>query len=176
VGGAMYIKEELSPYGNYPCPLQPDIPFRMPYNETGIVFEFKNNTANNAGASIYGGYFDTCNPGTYKLPTSINPSDVTIYDPIFNFTNGPGKSDVSSDPIGVCFCDSKLPNCTNKLRIVASFPGAHFNVTVIVVGQRNGPVRGVVRAKFHNSIWLHSLGNLQELPNSDQKSVRFLGT
>jgi len=166
VGGAMYIKEELSPYGNYPCPLQPDIPFHMPYNETGIVFEFKNNTANNAGASIYGGYFDTCNPRTYKLPTSpvhVNPSDVTIYDPIFNFTNGPGKSDVSSDPIGVCFCDSSLPNCTKKLRTVASFPGAHFNVTVIVVGQRNGPVRGVVRAKFHNSTWLHSLGNLQEL-------------
>ena len=165
VGGAMYIKEELSPYGNYPCPLQPDIPPGMPYNETGIVFEFKNNTANKAGESIYGGYFDSCNPGSYKLPTRpahVNPSDVTIYDATFNFTNGPGKSDISSDPIGVCFCDSIMQNCANKLKTVASFSGAHFNVTVITVGQRNGPVRGVVRAKFHTSPGPHSLGSLQE--------------
>ena len=165
VGGAMYIKEELSPYGNYPCPLQPDVPLGMPYNESGIAFEFKNNTASDAGASIYGGYFDTCNPSTYKLPTwpiHANPSDTITYDEIFDFTNKPGKSDISSDPIGVCFCDGTLQNCAYKQRTVATFPGAHFNVTVVTVGQRNGPVRGIVRAKFHDSTQLHSLGNLQD--------------
>ena len=98
----MYVKEELSPYGNYPCPLQPDIPLGMPYNETGIVFEFKNNTANSAGESIYGGYFDTCNPGSYKLPTRpahVNPSDVTIYDAIFNLNFIPHLGHI---PLGVC--------------------------------------------------------------------------
>ena len=95
------------------------------------MFEFKNNTANKAGESIYGGYFDSCNPWSYKLPTRpahVNPSDVTIYDAIFNFTNGPGKSDISSDPIGACFCDGILQNCANKLKTVASFSGAHFKV------------------------------------------------
>ena len=61
-----------------------------------------------------------------------------------------------------------MQNCANKLKTVASFSGAHFNVTVITVGQRNGPVRGVVRAKFHTSPGPHSLGSLQESQSVSQ--------
>ena len=167
VGGAIYIKEELSPYGNYPCPIRPDTPNGMLYNETGIVFEFNNNTARDAGASIYGGYFDTCNAESYKvlhLSASSSPSNANSkLNAILNFTNNRSEvSEISSDPNGVCFCDGSLQNCTRKLRSITTFPGAQFNVTVLTVGQQNGYVKGVVRATFCNSSLHHSLGKLQD--------------
>ena len=173
VGGAIYIKEDLSPYGNYPCPIRPDIPLGMPYNETGIVFEFVNNSARDAGASIYGGYFDTCNTFSYKviyLPASSSPSDTSSeFNAILNFTNNRSEvSEISSDPIGVCFCDGSLQNCTEKLRSITTFPGAQFNVTVVTVGQENGFVKGVVRAAFRNSSLHHSLGKLQDSQSVDR--------
>ena len=173
VGGAIYIKEDLSPYGNYPCPIRPDTLRGIPYNETGIVFEFNNNTARDAGASIYGGYFDTCNAESYKvihLPASSSPSYTSSeFNAILNFTNNRSEvSEISSDPIGVCFCDGSLQNCTQKLRSVTTFPGAQFNVTVLTVGQKNGIVKGVVRATFCNSSLHHSLGKLQDTQSVDR--------
>ena len=173
VGGAIYIREELSPYGNYPCPIQPEAPFGMPYNETGIVFEFDTNTAKDAGASIYGGYFDTCNAESYKdlnRPVSSDPlSESSELDSILHFINNRSEvSEISSDPIGVCFCDGSLQNCTEKLRSITTFPGAHFNVTVVTVGQKNGFVKGVVRAIFRNSSLHHSLGKLQDSQSVDR--------
>ena len=173
VGGAIYIKEELSPYGNYPCPIRPDVPPGMPYNETGIVFDFDNNTARNAGASIYGGYFDTCSTLSYKffhLPMSSDTN--SKFDAIFNFTNNRSEvSEISSDPVGVCFCDGSLQNCTQKLRSITTFPGAQFNVTMLTVGQRNGFVRGVVIATFRNSSQHHSLGKLQDSQSVDRYCI-----
>ena len=173
VGGAIYIREELSPYGNYPCPIRPDTPNDMPYNKTGIVFEFNNNTARDAGASIYGGYFDTCNAGSYKvlrLSASSSSSNAnTKLNAILNFTNNRSEvSEISSDPIGVCFCDGCLQNCTQKLRSITTFPGAQFNVTALTVGQQNGYVKGVVRATFRNSSLHHSLGKLQDSQTIDR--------
>ena len=173
VGGAIYIKEELSPYGNYPCPIQPEVLNGMLYNETGIVFEFNNNTARDAGASIYGGYFDTCNTESYQdlnRPVSSDPlSKSSELNAILNFTNTRSEvSEISSDPIGVCFCDGSLQNCTKKLRSITTFPGAEFNVTVLTVGQRNGPVQGVVRATFYNSSLHNSLGKSQDSQSVDR--------
>ena len=173
VGGAVYIKEELSPYGNYPCPIRPDIPPGMPYNETGIMFEFNNNTAKDTGASIYGGYLDTCNTESYKdlnRPVSSDPlSKSSELNSLLHFTNNRSEvSEISSDPVGVCFCDGSLQNCTQKLRSIKTFPGAQFNVTVLTVGQRNGFVRGVVRAALYNSSVYHSLGKSQDSQSVDR--------
>ena len=170
VGGAIYIKEDLSPYGNYPCPIRPDTPF----GETGIVFEFTNNTARDAGASIYGGYFDTCSTSSDKvihLPAASSSPSYTSseFNAILHFTTNRSEvSEISSDPIGVCFCDGSLQNCTEKLRSITTFPGAQSNVTVLTVGQRNGFVKGVVRATFRNSSLHHSLGKLQDSQSVDR--------
>ena len=76
--------------------------------------------------------------------------------------NQTGLSTVSSDPIGVCLC---TPNneldCNNKSITISVYPGADFNVTAVVVGQRNGVVPGVVLANLENQILPSRIGELQ---------------
>ena len=72
-----------------------------------------------------------------------------IFDLFFHLENQPGLSPISSDPIGVCLCaaDSQL-ECNRTNEVISVYPGANFNVTAVVVGQRIGVVPGVVIANL----------------------------
>lgn len=156
VGGGIYIQEELSPTGIHPCFLQPNIPHSMQPNESGIQLHFENNSAEIAGTSIYGGYIDMCSTQPYNslgfqlFPTRSQPIEALI------FTNQPGSSVISSDPLGVCFCDPHKVHCSLKLTVIKTYPGANFSVSLVTVGQRSGTVPGVVRAEFSKVSGLNS--------------------
>lgn len=77
-----------------------------------------------------------------------------------NTENGP--SAISSGPYGTCFCRNGQVQCSGETQFwfVYTYPGALFQVPVVVVGQKHGIVPGVVRATL---IWDTSavLGDLQ---------------
>lgn len=175
VGGAVFIEEEFSPVGTYPCFLQPDLSADFPIETCGIRIELKNNTADYAGSALYGGYIDGCNALTYrtlKIPATKNGKDYSfkkLFDSIFDYTEENGSSIIASDPIKVCFCKNDEPLCDENFKFIEAFPGDTFKVPAIIVGQRNGVVPAAVRAFIKdnkdNSLLLnhsHSLDSLEE--------------
>ena len=163
VGGGIYIREELSPNDIHPCFLQLNVPHSMWPNETGIQIHFENNSAEIAGTSIYGGYIDMCRSQPYNdLHFQVFPTHSQSIEKTLKFINQPGFSVISSDPLGICFCDNrKGMNCSLKLTMLKTYPGADFNISLVTVGQQNGTVPGVVRAEFSKVFGLHSLGPSQ---------------
>ena len=74
---------------------------------------------------------------------------------------------VSSNPVSVCFCsltssNTLEPNCQNKKSLVTIYPGEVFHIPVVLVGQMNGTVPGVVHSSVRNSDNTASLGSLQD--------------
>ena len=136
-----------------------------------ISVEFVNNTAGVAGSSLYGGYIDGCK-GFYGLGTG-GTGGMVAFRKIFHY-NASNFSEVSSDPVNVCFClltsaNTLEPNCQNKTSWVTVYPGELFHIPVVLVGQMNGTVPGVVHSSFTD---VHgdstaSLGSLQESQSVD---------
>ena len=163
VGGGIYIQEQILPFSIHPCFLRPNIPQDVAPNETGIQLHFDNNSAETAGSAIYGGYIDMCSTQSYNsLGFHVIPTRSQSLNGL-NFTNQPGSSLVSSDPLGICFCNvNNAKNCSLKQITIDTYPGADFNISLVTVGQRNGIVPGVVRAELSNVSRLHSLGHSQD--------------
>ena len=95
--------------------------------------------------------------GTYQLSPKV-------FQLLFNVDNQSGLSPISSDPLGVCFCSDEQINCTSKWHHVAPvFPGGTFTLDVVIVGQRNGVVPGVVLASVNTTVnsFTSSLGPLE---------------
>ena len=146
VGGAIYFDYTI----NDPCffRLDPTSP------KDTIEIEFKNNSANVAGSSLYGG-MDNCISEDFKT--------------IFNISNSNEEaSAIASDPDNVCFCDQNQhrPNCSrgNKSISVLSVPGKEFKIPLAVVGGKfSGVVPGAIRADI-------GLGYKAKLGDWHQKS------
>ena len=124
-----------------------------------IRVEFINNTAGVAGSSLYGGYIDGCQ-GFNGLGTG----GIAAFKNMFHY-NAYDSSVIASDPVGVCFCsltdkNTLEPNCQNKKSLVTVYPGEMFHISVVLVGQMNGTVPGVVHSAYDNNI--ASLGHLQQ--------------
>ena len=139
-GGAIYAEQKC--HGNSVqtlCFIKP--PTYYIYNTVSIIssvqFIFRGNTANSAGSDIYGGSLDTC--------TSEIWTGTEIIREIFKREES-AFSSISSNPTGVCFCTSSNAalNCSTKTMHVSAFPGALFGIYVVIVGQMNGVVPGVV--------------------------------
>ena len=96
-----------------------------------IYFYFKNNTANQAGSAIYGGW----------IAQSLSK---------FDFGNhvGTDLSLVSSDPTKLCLCSNSTPNCNKTVDSVELIPGDTFSIQVVAVGQRYGVVPSSVLANY----------------------------
>ena len=155
-GGALYVKELGVPqsYISVKCFLQP---VKNNSLNTDIVAYFENNTAGVAGDVLYGGYPNNCIVNGVYEPLSIFQCIN------FNYTMQTGLSIISSDPTGVCICDSGRPNCSKKLLFRKVFPGESLNISAAVVGQGDGVVPGVVRADFTE---IHSAQQLEPLQYS----------
>ena len=172
VGGAIYINDEEEFLKGYLCIFYPMLPMDIQLENANITIYFVNNTAGIAGSAMYGGSIDTCdskflltvidadeNSPLWDYPPSL------VYNLTLNYTSETGLSVISSDPLGVCYCDESntAPNCFQKAKSLESFPGQTFNVSVVAVGQRNGVVPSTVYAIFKDTITPHSysLGELQ---------------
>ena len=153
-GGAIYAQQrclESAP----PCFFQPDVPDFTPVADLERMrLTFINNTAEYAGSGVYGGAVDfsyTYQHFKYRNKSSYYYT-TTIFTKIFDLSQQPGKSQITSDPYGVCLCsDSNLPACsltrgsgyTYPRKV---YPGEVFNISAVAVGQRNGVVPGRIQA------------------------------
>ena len=113
------------------------------FNTTSVIL--KNNTAAFAGTQIYGGTLDQC-----KVPHIHDD----IFPKLFKFLTR-DISYVSSDPLNVCFCsENGRPDCTkNDTYLNGSmsiYSGQGFNVSLVIVGQYDGAVPGIMEVILHD--------------------------
>lgn len=154
-GGAIYAQQrclESAP----PCFFQPDVPDFTPVADLERMrLTFINNTAEYAGSGLYGGAVDfsyTYQHFRYKKKSSYYYT-TTIFTKIFDFSQQPGNSKITSDPYGVCLCSENnlracyLKNYTYPRKV---YPGEVFNISAVAVGQRNGVVPGIIQPLILN--------------------------
>ena len=136
--------------------------FRIPQkSESSIKLVFTNNTAGEAGDSLYGGAIDSC------LTYSINGTQLgyDMFDLLATITGNSTTLSVSSDPLRVCLCNNNQPDCNTLSIKRETYPGATFLISVVGVGQRNGTVPAVIRAELgmKNQAKINDLQKAQEI-------------
>ncbi len=109
----------------------------------------ENNTAEEAGDSIYGGLLETCHlEDIYQATTTFSSQNFTIFE-IFKINNGThSMSEVTSNPLQICFCDENLS--MNKLECkteanIKIYRGQAFHIPAVGVGQFNNSSPSIVR-------------------------------
>ena len=118
-------------------------------NTSNKVINLEQNSAAKSGSALYGGSIDFC-----YFFGHYNPENSTeIFFQLFHFLDHTPNdtSYISSKPERACFCDvsndGKLTqNCDMITKKTEVYPGSTFQVPLVVVGQRNGPVPGIVVA------------------------------
>ena len=157
-GGAIYAQQRCLE-SNPPCFFQPVAPDYTHISDLKqwMNLTFDNNTANYSGDGLYGGSIDYC--FTYQIfknhrHHSNYKHSSEIFNTIFDFTQQPGISNISSDPYGVCLCDeSGHMNCSIKSYTFPRFvyPGEMFNISAAAVGQRHGVAPATIIATIIGS-------------------------
>ena len=147
MGGAVFVQNnclETSP----PCTFQPALYEDVDVEDFNkhLSLEFVNNSATVAGDALYGESVHSCYTiEKYKYPNQTNWRYQHIFEQIFKMDDQKGPSNVSSDPMGVCFCsNSGTPTCHMDYQMINVFPGEKFNISAVVVGQQNGTTSGVI--------------------------------
>ena len=157
-GGAIYAQQRCLE-SNPPCFFQPVAPDFTHISDLKpwMSLSFDNNTANYAGDGLYGGAVDYCftylHFKNYRHHSGYYFS-YEIFNTIFDFTQQPGISNISSDPYGVCLCDeSGHRNCFIKsYKFPRSiYPGEMFNISATTVGQRHGVAPASIKATVNGS-------------------------
>ena len=152
-GGAVYAQQgclDTEPA----CLFQPALNPAVPVESFGdyIQIKFENNLATVAGDAIYGGSVDYC----YILISYLYNGSRSIFNQqyifqnIFDLTDQQGSSNISSNPRGVCFCDSPTGYvmCDKLNTNLNIYPGQKFNTSVATIGQFNGTTSGIIDANF----------------------------
>ena len=110
-GGAVYSYHSCIDTPQ-PCLFQPKLhknEHTMKFGETlKLLLEFVNNSASIAGDAIYGGSLDSCFTIT-KYSYNRERDKTAVLPDYFDMTRQTGPSWVSSDIMGVCFCDVNKP-------------------------------------------------------------------
>ena len=128
-------------------------------SDIGTHMVFEGNTATSAGSVLHGMNIDvdSCVQSFVEAYYTdvryfvwINPT--VIFNRVFNYSTQHGLSVISSAPLVVCFCNSSgFPQCKVQTVERDIFPGESFNVSAVVVGQRDGVVPGSVAAYFEQA-------------------------
>ena len=133
-----------------------------------MVVIMKNNTAEIAGDSIYGGLIESC----YLV--SVNSSGVTTHDQlttnyftrIFKTDGLPSSSNIASRPYKVCFCNEssslQLQECITTKHI-GVFVGQDFYTLAATVGQYKGASPAIVHSKLQTFGYEGKLGARQSI-------------
>ena len=125
---------------------------QYPYSHIDAMVTLENNTADEAGSAVYGGGIDICYLYISSQSVVHSSTVLTIIFKIIDISSS--TSQVSSDPVGVHQC-----NLENQPKV---YPGQMFKLPVVVYGQRNGSVPGIVRAEFLNKSQGAHFAPLQE--------------
>ena len=127
-----------------------------------IRLNFTNNSAEIAGRIFYGGYLDKCTPlvngkpyynVVYHEALNLISSMSNVNIDISNY-NDNTTSNVSSDPLQVCICESDGLECDRiKTEIVV---GREFTFPAVIVGQGLGAFPSAVRISLDSDAQLGS--------------------
>ena len=152
-GGGIYVKDEDT-VTTTPCFFQL-LNLKYSYLHIDAVVTLENNTADEAGSAVYGGQIDKCYLYTSSQQLVYNS---TIFTELFKIVdNFSLVSRVSSNPVAFGFCKHNTLLIKNNILVhvaivhtVEVYPGQLFTVPVVLNGQRNGSVPGIVRAELVN--------------------------
>ena len=146
-GGGIFVADECTQVVPF-CFFQVDNITAGPDTLRNTKVFLDNNKAEYAGSAIYGGLIDNCVLYISPLQYNVMVSSEIIFNATFHIVNGTNKvSNISSNPITVCFCSCEkfdAKNCSLNASIHI-FPGSSFHIPAMLLGQRSGPVPGVVQ-------------------------------
>ena len=107
------------------------------------------NTAKYAGSQIFGGSIEYCY-------ITFHENNMYVYNKTFNETswqvnktNDP--SYIASNPKHVCFCKGNARDCKRRSNNVYAYPGEHFKISLVAVGEFHNPVPATIIAYVGNS-------------------------
>ena len=119
--------------------INPDLNLRNTY--------FTNNTASIAGGTIYGGLLDRCSVSSFtelfNVYINLNPSNYDALSNIISVTSiqiKEIKSEISSQPVRVCFCRDNQPDCSYQPATMFVRKGESFTVSLVAVDQVNNTI------------------------------------
>ena len=141
-------------------------------NNYHLTFVFSNNTANNGGDAVYGGFLYRCIASHCQDEYDFSEPTVGAYIFIINSWNlvqydtghHSNLSLITSAPSRVCLCEDGQPDCLTVLANETHYPGETFTISAVVVGQGFGTIDGTVYAQFTNK----DTPRLEELQQSQQ--------
>ena len=143
-----------------------------------IRMYFQNNTALEAGASLYGGSIDNCSLSSIDLHIQIphnnkHPQSNFIYrcpnsGGVFDYiTKSDQQSlDISSDPLYICLCEGGKIDCAASSITRSMYPGGTIEVPIIAYGQRNGTTPAVIHVTSNHKIEVKDLESTQSIKNN----------
>ncbi len=124
-----------------------------PRQYTDIKIYVHDNQAHHAGDNLYGGSVEYC----YLIESSTHDllanHSLPVFQEIFKiYPAGAGLPYVTSPPDHVCICIENVPDCniTEYISPKLVYPGQPFNLTVILAGQLDGSVPGIISAQLEN--------------------------
>ena len=127
---------------------------------------FYNNTAGISGNSLFGGLLDKCTVSTFAEPninkvdmdySALNGSMITDGAEYLQSISNIQDSDVSSDPVRVCFCREGVPDCSFQPDSIEIDKGQqkNFSISLSVVDQLDQPLReATVYSRFGSENFL----------------------
>ena len=130
---------------------QIDCFFRIDLDDssTGIRLNFTENTAGSAGRILYGGSLQLCRVRVNGK--QIQTDSLQYLQSISTFEGG-GSSDITSDPLKVCFCVNGTADCMSRgIRKRSVHRGQLLSFSVITVGQIDTPVPATLRGYIQNN-------------------------
>ena len=70
-------------------------------------------------------------------------------------------SNISSDPLQICFCENGIPNC--NVKEIDTVRGKKFTLMAVIVGQNNGVVPSSVRTSLDDDIHISVAQRIQDI-------------
>ena len=155
VGGAIHVND-MQIFQNDYCSI-------LVSNDSQIIFS--GNRAVEGGGDVYGARLVDClDIDNNHVLRQGQPNKTSWYFNIsqshrMNFSNTDLLSSISSDPIMVCFCENKIPNCSKRfLSHEGLFPGEEAKTEIATVGNYGGTSSGTVSIAVHNASLVRPYG------------------
>ena len=127
---------------------------------------FRQNTALEAGATLYGSSIDNCDLRfiNQRRQNNLMPYECSISGEVFNYITSNESLDISSDPLYICACEDGKTVCSSSTISMSVYPGGTISVSVIAYGHRNGTTPAVIHNITPNdNITFNDLENTQNI-------------
>ena len=136
-GGGLYVNQPIAPRQFVQCFFQ--ITKHDVSESNSATIMLSNNSADVAGSALYGGNeLEMCK-------SAIN------FQSVFQLSDQPGPSNISSDPIDICLCNNNDEViCNTSFYHTSAAPGGKFTISLCAVGNLNGLTPATLAIRFSN--------------------------